>query len=53
MVWVMEEHFYYSSGKAARELGASQDTIRALCNSGAIKAVVTNGRQPAHPGAGG
>jgi len=41
----MEDQFYYSTGKAGRELGASQDTVRALCNSGVIRAVPTNGRQ--------
>lgn len=41
----MEDQFYYSTGKAAQKLGASQDTIRALCNCGAIRAVPTNGRQ--------
>ena len=45
MVWVMDDQFYFSTGKAALEVGASQDTIRALCNSGAIRAVPTNGRQ--------
>jgi excisionase family DNA binding protein len=41
----MDDQYYYSTGKAAQELGASQDTVRALCNSGAIRAVPTNGRQ--------
>lgn len=45
MVWDMEDRFYYSTGKAAQELAASQDTIRALCNSGAVRAVPTNGGQ--------
>ena len=45
MVWVMDDQYYYSTGKAAQELGASQDTIRALCNSDVIRAVPTNGRQ--------
>jgi excisionase family DNA binding protein len=45
MVWVMDDQYYYSTGKAAQELGASQDTVRALCNSGVIRAVPTNGRQ--------
>jgi excisionase family DNA binding protein len=41
----MDDQYYYSTGKAAQELAASQDTIRALCNGGVIRAVPTNGRQ--------
>jgi excisionase family DNA binding protein len=41
----MEDQLYYSTGKAAQELGASQDAVRALCNGGVIRAVPTNGRQ--------
>jgi len=45
MVWVMDDQYYYSTGKASQELGVSQDMVRALCNSGVIRSVPTNGRQ--------
>jgi excisionase family DNA binding protein len=37
--------YFFSTGKAARELGVPQSTIRALCSGGAIAAQTTPGGQ--------
>jgi excisionase family DNA binding protein len=42
--WSMND-LYLSTGKAARALGVNADSIRRLCEAGAIQAVVTPGGQ--------
>ena len=41
----MGEDLYYATGQAARELGATQEAIRALCQGGLIEAEITPGKQ--------
>jgi hypothetical protein len=39
------QSLYYSTGQIGRQLGTSQDAIRAMCQSGAIQAEITPGGQ--------